>query len=124
MLRFHPGEAGQSCSACGFRFSDVDVTTRDTMNDVWTRKGFRCKRFIAWSDVGSVQTETTNGMFTDLLLLPHGAGGGIFNLRRYRCSLRFIPGKKKELYAAEFFFWLQRAQPAAGTATIGQALSG
>jgi hypothetical protein len=42
LLRFHPGERGQSCAVCGFRFSDVDVTTEDTMQEVWARKGFRC----------------------------------------------------------------------------------
>jgi hypothetical protein len=42
MLRFHPAEKGHSCSLCSFRFSDSDVTTDDTMQGVWARKGFRC----------------------------------------------------------------------------------
>ena len=42
MLRFHPAEKNQTCSACGFHFSDVEVTTEDTMQEVWARKGFRC----------------------------------------------------------------------------------
>lgn len=42
LLRFHPAEKNQTCSACGFHFSDVDVTTEDTMQEVWARKGFRC----------------------------------------------------------------------------------
>lgn len=42
MLRFHPAEKGLSCSLCNFRFSDADVTTDDTMQEVWARKGFRC----------------------------------------------------------------------------------
>lgn len=87
------------------------------------RSGFkRGKRFLAWRDVGAVQTETTNGIRTDLLILPHGAGGGIFNLRRFRYSLSFVPGKKKELYVAECMFWLQQTKPAEGKLTIGQAL--
>lgn len=44
MLRFHPAEPGQVCSSCGFRFSDTVVTTEDTMQEVWARKGFRCNR--------------------------------------------------------------------------------
>lgn len=89
------------------------------------RTGFqRGKRSIAWRDVGSVQTETTNGIVTDLMLLPHGSSGGMFNFRRLKYSLRFIPGKKKELYAAECFFWLQRATPSAQAKTLGQALTG
>lgn len=88
------------------------------------RTGFhRGKRFIAWHDVGSVQTETTNGILTDLMLLPHGSTGGMFNFRRLRYSLRLIPSKKKELYAAECFFWLQRKPQTTSTRTIGQALS-
>ena len=84
----------------------------------------RGKKFIAWSDVGTVQTETTNGIRTDLLLLPHGSSGGIFNLKRYRYSLPFVPGRKKELYAAECFFWLQRTHASAKPRTIGEALAG
>ena len=42
LLRFHAAELGQSCSECHFRFSDVDITTEDTMREVWARKGFRC----------------------------------------------------------------------------------
>lgn len=42
MLRFHPAEKDSSCSVCGFRFSDAEVTTEDTMQEVWARKGFRC----------------------------------------------------------------------------------
>ena len=42
MLRFHPAEPKQVCNGCGFRFSDFEVTTEDTMNEVWARKGFRC----------------------------------------------------------------------------------
>jgi ribosomal protein S27E len=42
LLRFHPAEKNQTCSACGFHFSDVEVTTEDTMQEVWARKGFRC----------------------------------------------------------------------------------
>jgi len=88
------------------------------------RTGFRRgKKFIAWGDVGTVQTETNNGIRTDLLLLPHGSGGGIFNLRRFRYSLSWVPNRKKELYAAECYFWLQRAERPAATKTIGQALS-
>jgi hypothetical protein len=48
----------------------------------------------------------------------------MFNFRRLKYSLRFVPGKKKELCAAECFFWLQRATPFASTRTLGQALSG
>lgn len=42
---------------------------------------------------------------------------GLF--KRFRYSLPFVPGKKKELYAAECFFWLHRAAPALGATTIG-----
>ncbi len=42
MLRFHPAEPEQVCNGCGFRFSDIEVTTEDTMQEVWARKGFRC----------------------------------------------------------------------------------
>ena len=42
LLRFHPAEKNQSCSSCGFHFSDFNVTTEDTMQEVWARKGFRC----------------------------------------------------------------------------------
>ncbi len=87
--------------------------------------GFRRgKRFIAWPNVGSVQTESTNGVRTDLLLLPHGSSGGMFNFKRFRYSLPFVPGKKKELFAAECFFWLQRTAAPKRTRTIGEALSG
>lgn len=42
LLRFHPAEPNQTCASCGFRFSDFNVTTEDTMQEVWARKGFRC----------------------------------------------------------------------------------
>lgn len=42
LLRFHPAERNQTCATCGFHFSEVEVTTEDTMQEVWARKGFRC----------------------------------------------------------------------------------
>lgn len=49
----------------------------------------------------------------DVLTVPEGL------FKRFRYSLPFVPGKKKELYAAECFFWLHRAAPALGATTIG-----
>jgi hypothetical protein len=85
-----------------------------------TPTGFaRRGRYIAWSDVGSVNVETTNGLRTDLLLLPHGRRGGMFDFKRFRHSLPFVPTKRKELYQAECTFWIDRLR-AASAPTLGQ----
>lgn len=78
-----------------------------------TPTGFaRRGRYIPWSDVGSVNIETTNGLRTDLLLLPHGRRGGMFDFKRFRHSLPFVPTKRKELYQAECTFWIDRVRAA------------
>jgi hypothetical protein len=75
---------------------------------ILTKEGFvRGRRQIAWNQVGKIQIEVY-GLRTDLLILPRGRSGGIFDLKRRRYSLNFIPKKLKELYSAECFFWLDR----------------
>jgi len=85
-----------------------------------TPDGFRRgERFIAWTEVGAIHVETTNGLRTDLLILPRGRRGGMFDLKRFHHSLPFVPGRRKELYQAECTFWLGRADQARGP-TIGR----
>ncbi len=40
-----------------------------------------------------------------MFVLPEGHSGGIFDLKKGKYALARIPTKKKELYAAESFFW-------------------
>ena len=73
---------------------------------VLNKEGFHNgkKKFIAWQDVGSIQSETVN-FNTSILLLPEGSGGGMFNLKRYKYAIQRIPEKRKEIYMAECNFW-------------------
>ncbi len=71
-------------------------------------EGFaRSKRKIPWTQVAKIQVETY-GIRTDLLVLPRDRSGGMFDFRRRRYSLPFVPSKYKELYSAECFFWMDR----------------
>jgi hypothetical protein len=71
-------------------------------------EGFaRGKRKIPWAQVAKIQVETY-GIRTDLLVLPRDRSGGIFDFRRRRYSLPFVPSKYKELYSAECFFWMNQ----------------
>ena len=73
---------------------------------VFNKEGFRKgkNKFIAWQDVGGIQSETVN-FTTSVLILPKGSSGGMFNLKRYKYSIQRIPEKKKEIYMAECNFW-------------------
>jgi hypothetical protein len=73
---------------------------------VLNKEGFHNgkKKFIAWQDVGAIQSETVN-FNTSILLLPEGSGGGMFNFKRYKYSIQRIPEKHKEIYMAECNFW-------------------
>lgn len=85
-----------------------------------TPAGFqRGRRFLAWPDVGAIQVETTNGLRTDLLLIPRGRSGGMLDFKRYHYSVTFVPGRRKELYQAECTFWTDRAAARRGP-TLGQ----
>ncbi len=95
----------------------VELAGRFGGKAVLTAEGFtRGKRRIAWAEVGKIQTETHTAAGTSLLVLPRGRSGGIYDLKRYRYSLRFIPSKLEDLYSVECAFWLDRCRSAADPA--------
>lgn len=70
------------------------------------KNGFHLKkRSLSWPQVEKINTETTNGLVTHMFVLPEGRSGGLFDMKKGKYALARIPTKKKELYAAESFFW-------------------
>ncbi len=62
------------------------------------------KRSLSWPEVKKISIEETT-MVSHLYVLPEGYSDGLFNLKKMKYALARIPNKKKELYAAECFFW-------------------
>ncbi len=62
------------------------------------------KRSLSWQEVNKISIEKTT-MVSHLYVLPEGCSDGMFNLKKMKYALARIPNKKKELYAAECFFW-------------------
>jgi hypothetical protein len=68
--------------------------------------GFHKKKLsLSWKEVDKINTEETNGMVAHLYVLPKERSGGLFDLKKGKYALARIPVRKRELYAAECFFW-------------------
>jgi hypothetical protein len=86
---------------------DPQVTLRGSLGSRATlnKDGFHLKkRSLSWKEVDKINTETDLGS-THMFVLPEGRSGGFFDIKKAKYALARIPAKKRELYAAEAFFW-------------------
>jgi hypothetical protein len=56
---------------------------------------------VAWPEIKLIKT-TSSGTFTTMTVVPEGRSGGMFD---YHSPTLIIPSKKRDLYAAECYFW-------------------